>query len=315
MKNLVYFFIFLIFLPSCIKDEDKAPDTTDLPKRITTAILYEYLVESQRIDYSYNMDKLVKAELYTKSSSTGEWEMVNELNYDYDLPKVTLTVKYNWLGTWTETAKIEYVIENDQIQQMDDYTNFYDAWRHDVSTSYTYSNGLLTSYVKENLSQDTVSYAKKLDYTYIDGFTSQAKEYYLVDGAWSINEYLNWEYIVGGTGGYRVLGFDADSIANSKVSVISVNGLTTKKETYLNAVPGDPLELDKIETFEYYQNEYLTYSDLQTDGLFQYVDYYYENAEGNAAWFSNPEDILEATPRPKGPEIVNSTLSLMQKGR
>lgn len=312
MKKLVYLLLLLFILPSCVKDEDKAPDTSGLPKRIKAAIFYDHNVESQRFDYYYNIDKLVKAELYAKSATSGEWEMVNELNYEYNLPNVTLTVNYNWMGTWTETAKIEYVIEDGKIQRMDDYTHFYDEWRHDVSTSYSYANDKLISYVQENLSLDTVTYAKKYEYNYIDGFPVDAKQYYLLNGNWEMNNFYNYDFLVG-SGGYRISGFNADSLAVSENRVTTVVGLVTKRETFLNSVAGESLVLDKTENFTYYQNEYLLYSDLQTEIQDQHVDYYYENAEGNAAWFNNPQEELEGLPRPKGQELVNSCLKLIQK--
>ena len=313
MKKLVYLLLLVFVLPSCVKDEDKAPDTTGLPKRIKTAIFFDHNVESQRFDYYYYIDKLVKAELYAKTGASGDWEMVNELNYEYDLPNVTLTVNYNWMGTWTETAKIEYIIEDGKIQEMNDYTNFYDVWRHDVSTSYSYANDKLISYVQENLRSDTVSYAKKYEYDYIDGFPVQAKQYYLLNGDWEMNNFYNYDYLVGGSGGYKISGFDADSIAHSETLVTTVGGLVTKRETLLSSSAGESLVLDKTETYRYFQEVYLLYSDLQTDIQFQHVDYYYENAEGNATWFNSPQEEIEGIPRPKGHELVNMSLNLIQK--
>lgn len=314
MKKTAYLLLLVFILPSCVKDEDEAPDTSGLPKRIKTAILYDHNVESQRIDYYYNIDKLVKAELYTKTNISGDWEMVNELNYEYDLPKVTLTVDYNFLGTWTTTAKIEYVIENGKIHEMDDYTNFYDVWQHNVTTSYIYSNDELDSYIQENMNQDTVSYAKKIDYSYNDHYIFEAKQYYLLNGNWEISKYYNYDYMLGAEG-YRIIGFDADSLVNSEVTVSIVGGLITRKETSLASVAGGPLALDKTETFTYFQEDYLLYSDMQTEFIFQHVDYYYENAEGNTAWFNNPEEKLEAVPHPKGHDIIRKTIKLAQKRR
>ncbi len=315
MKNLAYLLVLLLILPSCIKDEDEAPDTSNLPKRIKTAILSEYNVESQRIDYYYSYDKVIKAERYAKSSTTGEWEMVNELNYEYDLPNVTLTINYNLLGTWTTTAKVEYVIEEGKIIEMNDYTNFYDTWRHDVSTSYVYTNSLLDSYIQETLSQDTVSYATKWDYTYSGDNPIEATKYYLVNGNWIMNEYLSWGIGLGDTEDYMIFGFDADSIASSEIRVSMTGNKITKKETSLADIAGGAIELFKTETFTYFQDEYLLYSDEQTEFQFQHVDYYYENAEGNISWFDNPQDELEASPRPKANDIVKQVIKLAEKGR
>lgn len=312
MRKLAYLLLLIFIIPSCVKDEDKAPDTSNLPKRIKTAILSEHNVEIKRIEYTYDFDKLVKEELYSKVS--GDWEMVNELIYEYDLPKVTLTVNFNLLGTWTTTAKIEYIIEDGKIQEMDDYTNFYDVWQHNVSTSYIYSNDELDSYIQENLNQDTVSYSKKIDYTYNDHYIFEAKQYYLLNANWEINKYYNYDYMIGSEG-YRISGFDADSVANSEVTVITVGGLITKKETFLASLAGGPLAHDKTETFKYFQEDHLLYSDMQTQFLFHHVNYYYENAEGNASWFNNPEEKLEAVPHPKSHDIIKRTIKLAQKGR
>jgi len=230
MKNLIFLLLLVFILPSCIKDEDKAPDTSGLPKRIKTAIFYDHNVESQRIDYYYDFEKLIKVKLYAKVSASSDWEMVNELNYEYNLPNVTLIVNYNLMGTWTETAKIEYIIEDGIIQELNDYTNFYGNWRHDVITTYSYSNNLLNSYLKETLNADTVSYSERNDYEYVDGLIQESKQYFLLNGDWNLNKDYQYTY---GVDNYEIKGYDVDSNPSSNLKVTLVGDLITKRERFL----------------------------------------------------------------------------------
>lgn len=307
MKKLVYLIILAILFSSCVKDDEKPPNTDNLPKRINTIRVYEHNVETKRVLYTYSFNEIVKAQFFNRTGQAEDWEMINELNYRYNLPKVTITVNYNLLGTWTPTAKIEYIIEDGHIRQMDDYTYFYDTWRHDVSSVYTYSNNALISYLRETLNADTVSYSTKQEYEYSGNQIEKSIISNLVDGNWELYEYYKYDY---SSGLAEIEGYQSDSTQISRIINTYVGDLITKKESYDLSQQGGDLTLSSSENFQYYNSKYLIYSDFQTSFLFQQLEYGYENAEGNASWFYNPQEIILGTPRPLKSTVVNRIIHI-----
>lgn len=312
MKKLVYLFVFTLLLTDCVKDDEKPPNTDNLPKRIKTVRFYEHNVETKRILYTYGFDEILKLEFYERTGVNNEWEVGNEMVFLYDLPKVSATISQNFLGTWTAIARIDYIIEEGQILNMDDYTNFSGNWRHDVSTTYTYNEDQLQQVVIENFNQDTVSYTLKQNYQFVNNQVTESVVSNLVDGDWVINQYYIYNQNASLT---EILGFASDSSQVSKVKNTYVGDLISKKQSFKLASNGDDLELSSTENFQYFQVKHLLYSDLQTPFLYQNVEYGYENAEGNYAWFHDPQEIMEGTPKPLKSNMVSKLIQLSKKTR
>lgn len=305
MKKLIYLLAAALLLTACVKENEKPPNTDDLPKRIKSLRVYDHNFETQRMEYFYEINNIIKAHYYTRAGQNNDWEMVNELLYFYDLPKVTVNINYNFLGTWTPTAKMEYIIEEGKIQQMDEFTFSFGEWRLDESSSYHYENDALVNCVVETIRADTIRMSRQEIYKYSEGQITDRIVNNLEGHDWILSKYYKYENTSGLT---KILGYQSDSTLFSQEEHLLSGELITKKETFELAPNGSELEKVSTENFKYFQSKYLIYSDIQTSYLFQHTEYGYEHAEGNAAWFHDPQEKMRGTPRPLKSNEINGLI-------